>query len=199
MNEQNFQSFSYEEIAKFVEPKSRVLDLGCGEGELLELLTKTKGVNGRGVDIEETMIVACISKGLSVFQGNLEEGLKDYPDKSYDFVILNQTLQMIHKPAFLLKEMVRVGKRVVVNFPNFGYLINRIQLGIGGTMPVNKNIPYQWFDTPNIHFCTRRDFFQLCKSLGIRIVDEIAIHKNRKIKLGKDIFASQICLLLEEI
>ena len=198
MNTNDLHRFSYQEIAKFITPESSVLDLGCGEGELLELLIRTKGVQGRGIDKEEKMIVSCISKGLSVFQGNLDEGLNEYPDKSYDFVILNHTLQMIHNPTFLLQEMLRVGKKIIVNFPNFGFLVNRFQLGILGMMPVNKNIPYQWHNTPNIHFCTRKDFLQLCKELEVRIVDEIAIHQGVTIPFGRNIFASQICLLLEQ-
>ncbi|WP_238565753.1 methionine biosynthesis protein MetW [Spirochaeta lutea] len=192
------ERFSYNEIARFIQPGTKVLDLGCGDGELLELLISTKQVQGRGVDIEEAMIITCISRGLSVFQGNLEEGLKDYPSKTYDYVILNQTLQMIHNPVFLLKEMTRVGKQIIVNFPNFGHIQNRLQLALLGKMPVNKNIPYQWYDTPNIHFCTRSDFIRLATELGLRIVDEIAIAGNRKISLGKDLFATQICMLLED-
>lgn len=198
MNSDQSQSFSYEEISRLIRPGSKVLDLGCGQGELLDLLVRTKGIRGRGVDINEEMIVTCISKGLPVFQGNLEEGLKDYPDKSYDYVILNQTLQMIYQPTFLLREMMRVGKRIVINFPNFGFIVNRLQLSILGRMPVNKNIPYQWHNTPNIHFCTRKDFLVLCEELGLRIVDEIAIHHRHKVSFGKNLFASQICLLLEQ-
>lgn len=164
---------SYERIIELVEPKSNVLDLGCGDGELLLRLMQEKQVRGRGVDIEESMILQCISKGLSVFQGNLEEGLKDYPSGSYDYVILNHTLQMIHDPAMLIQEMVRVGRYAVVNFPNFGHILNRMQLVFGGRMPVNRNIPYEWYNTPNIHFCTRKDFVELCSALKLDIVRSI--------------------------
>lgn len=196
MNHNN--SFSHEEIARLIYPGSRVLDLGCGNGELLEHLIREKKVLGRGVDKSEEMIIACISKGLSVVQGNLEEGLKEFPDKSYDYVILNQTLQMIYDPVFLLKEMKRVGKKVIVNYPNFGFIVNRLQLNFLGRMPVNKNIPFQWYNTPNIHFCTRKDFMFLVEELGFALVGEIALHKDKKKRFAKNLFASQICVLLEE-
>jgi len=164
---------SYARIIELVEAGSNVLDLGCGDGELLLRLMREKQVRGRGVDIEESMILRCISKGLSVFQGNLEEGLKDYPTRSYDYVILNHTLQMIHDPAMLIQEMVRVGRYAVVNFPNFGHILNCMQLVFGGRMPVNRNIPYEWYNTPNIHFCTRKDFVELCSTLNLDIVRSI--------------------------
>ena len=200
MMENSFYSdrFSYHEIAQLIPKKSRVLDLGCGNGELLELLINQKEIVGRGIDKDEQMIIECIGKGLSVFQGDLEEGLVEHEDHSYDYVILNQTLQMIHNPVFLLNEMLRVGNRVVVNFPNFGFFINRIQLGIQGKMPVNKNIPYEWYNTPNIHFCTRKDFMVLCNQLGINIIDEIAIHRGRRVRIGKSLFSSLICVVLEK-
>ncbi|MCA1754977.1 MAG: methionine biosynthesis protein MetW [Spirochaeta sp.] len=164
---------SYERIIELVEFGSNVLDLGCGDGELLVRLMREKQIRGRGVDIEESMILQCISKGLSVFQGNLEEGLRDYPTGSYDYVILNHTLQMIHDPAMLIQEMVRVGRYAVVNFPNFAHILNRVQLALGGRMPVNRNIPYEWYNTPNIHFCTRKDFVELCSTLDLEIVRSI--------------------------
>jgi methionine biosynthesis protein MetW len=143
------------------------------------------------------MILQCIERGISVFQGDLDEGLKDYGTGSYDYVILNQTLQMIHRPVMLLKEMLRVGKRVIVNFPNFGYILNRIQLGIGGRMPVNKNIPFQWHDTPNIHFCTRRDFVELCRELSVEILEEIALRHGRPLRIpGRNVLATEILLVL---
>ena len=187
----------YDTIVSLVRPGATALDLGCGDGELLLRLKKERNVHGRGVDIEEAMILQCIERGISVFQGDLDEGLKDYGTGSYDYVILNQTLQMIHRPVMLLKEMLRVGKRVIVNFPNFGYILNRIQLGIGGRMPVNKNIPFQWHDTPNIHFCTRRDFVELCEELSVEILEEIALRHGRPLRTpGRNVFATEILLVL---
>jgi methionine biosynthesis protein MetW len=187
----------YDTIVSLVEPGSTALDLGCGDGELLSRLKTERNVHGRGVDIEEAMILRCIDRGISVFQGDLDEGLKDYGSGSYDYVILNQTLQMIHRPVMLLKEMLRVGKRAIVNFPNFGYIVNRIQLGLGGRMPVNKHIPFQWHDTPNIHFCTRRDFVELCRELSVDIMEEIALRHGRVLRLpGRNVFATEILLVL---
>ena len=190
--------FSYHKIADLVKPHSSVLDLGCGSGDLLFLLEQTKHCWGRGVDQGESMVIDCIRKGLSVFQGNLDEGLRDYPSKSYDYVILNQTLQMLHNPLFLLREMLRVGKYIIVNFPNFGHYTNRGQLVFRGQMPVNKNFPYSWHNTPNIHFCTRKDFIDVCRKLGLQIVEEICLNaRNRPVLVGKNIFAVQVCMLLQ--
>ena len=189
--------FSYEEIARLVEPGSSVLDLGCGNGELLQLLIETRGVRGRGVEIEEAMIRACIAKGISVFQGDLDEGLKEYATGSYDYVILNETLQALHEPVQLLREMVRVGRRVIVNFPNFAYVVNRVQLFFQGRMPVNRDLPYQWYDTPNIHFCTRRDFLGLCRIEGVRVLATIDLrHGHRVSPRLANLLANQVCFVL---
>ncbi len=146
------------------------------------------------------MILACISRGISVFQGDLDEGLRDYGSKSYDYVILNKTLQALHNPILVLREMVRVGKKGIVNFPNFGYLLNRYQLCFRGRMPVNKEIPYQWYDTPNIHFCTRKDFVALCREMNLRIHREIAIlHKLRVPPPLANLFAAEVCFEISEI
>mgnify|MGYP000458344692 CR=1 FL=1 len=159
----------YETIVRLVEPGSRVLDLGCGEGQLLARLIAEKRVRGRGVDIQESMVRACIARGLSVFQGDLDEGLKQFADGCYDYVILNQTLQATRRPVLVLSEMLRVGRRAIVAFPNFGHLPVRLQLLLRGRMPVTAELPYQWYDTPNIHLCTRRDFVSYCRRCGIRI------------------------------
>jgi methionine biosynthesis protein MetW len=192
------QHISYDEIVNIVEPETKVLDLGCGDGELLHRLIHEKKVHGRGVEIEEEMILRCISKGISVFQGNLDEGLKDYGTKSYDYVILNQTLQVIRSPVLVLEEMLRVGKKAIVSFPNFGYFVTRLQLLWTGRMPVNPQLPNEWYNTPNIHLCTRRDFTLLCKQLGINILDEIALRNDRPLRgLPKNLFATEVCYVLE--
>jgi methionine biosynthesis protein MetW len=150
------------------------------------------------VDKQEDMVLACISKGLSVFQGDLDEGLKDYPSQSYDYVILNQTLQMLQDPRFILEEMIRVGRKIIVNFPNFGHWQARFQLMFGGRMPQNKQLPIPWYKTPNIHFCTRKDFIDLCGDLNLRIVDEICLNSaGRRLAFGKNAMATQVCMLLE--
>ena len=171
----------YDEIVKLVPAGSSVLDLGCGDGELLHRLIAAKQVRGRGVDIQESMIIESISKGISVFQGDLDEGLRDYATGSYEYVILNQTLQATHRPLLVLKEMLRVGKRAIVSFPNFGYFRVRLQFLFSGRMPVTRDLPYSWYDTPNIHLCTRKDFVDYCTSSGVTILKEIAISKRATI------------------
>jgi methionine biosynthesis protein MetW len=189
--------FSYDEIVRLVEPGSSVLDLGCGDGELLSRLMAERKAVGRGVEIDESMISACISRGISVFHGNLDEGLKDYATGSYDVVILNRTLQMIHQPVMLLQEMLRVGRRAIVNFPNFGHVTNRVQLGFQGRMPVNRNLPYEWYNTPNIHFCTRRDFTILCRELGIAIVEEIAMKAGKRVRpVFRNLLSTEVLFVL---
>jgi methionine biosynthesis protein MetW len=188
---------TYDEIVKLIEPDSTVLDLGCGDGELLARLAAEKRVRGRGVDIEEEMILRCIGRGLSVFQGDLDEGLRDYGSGSYDYVILSRTLQVIKNPILVLSEMLRVGKRAVVSFPNFGHITNRLQLLVRGTMPVTKNLPYQWYDTPNIHLCTRKDFLELCRDHGIEIEREVLFSDGRTIRpFLPNLLATEVCFVL---
>mgnify|MGYP006299789155 FL=1 len=189
--------FSYDEIARLVEPGSRVLDLGCGNGELLEMLPKERSAAVSRVDIEESMIRSCIAKGISVFQGDLDEGLKEYTTGSFDYVILNETLQVVHEPVLLLREMVRVGRHAIVNFPNFGYVLNRIQLMFGGRMPVNRDLPVEWYDTPNIHFCTRHDFVRLCSEIGSSIVTAVDMRHVRRVSPRlANFLATECCFLL---
>ncbi len=192
--------FSYDEIARLVEPESRVLDLGCGNGDLLQLLREQRQARVSGVEIEESMIRACIAKGISVFQGDLDEGLKEYATGSVDYVILNETLQVVHEPVQLIREMVRVGRYAIVNFPNFGYIANRLQLTLGGRMPVTRDLPLQWYNTPNIHFCTRRDFLRLCDEMGIRIRTAVDMrHARRVAPAVANLLATECCFLLQEI
>lgn len=175
------QHLDYDVIQGLIEPGSTVLDLGCGDGELLHRLATTNGVRGRGVEIEEAMIVRCLSRGISVFQGNLNEGLRDHGSGSYDYVVLNQTLQVVERPVELLAEMRRVGKRVIVSFPNFGYIGVRLQLLTRGRMPVTADLPYRWYDTPNIHMCTRKDFLEQCREDGVHVIRAIDIKHGRKL------------------
>jgi len=194
----NLSERVFQEIAQLVPIGSRVLDLGCADGDLLDYLSRTKQVKGMGVDIDEKMVLQCVARGISVFQGNLDEGLRDYQTASYDYVILSRTLQVVHKPVLILKEMVRVGKHAIVNFPNFGYLPIRLQLLLKGQMPVTSSLPFQWYDTPNIHLCTKKDFRNLCKELGIPILKEIDLWNSKRIPpfLG-NLFATEVCFLLQ--
>ncbi len=156
-------------IAEMVAPESRVLDVGCGEGELLHHLLKAKGVDGRGVELSQAGVNACVRNGLSVVQGDADTDLKDYPSDAFDYVILSQTLQATHNPRTVLDNMARIGRRSIVSFPNFGFWKVRLHLALAGRMPVTETLPYQWYDTPNIHFCTIRDFVVLCRDMGLVI------------------------------
>lgn len=192
------EHFSFDEIVELVAPDAKVLDLGCGDCTLLARLVRERSVRARGVDIENAMLQSCIERGVSVFHGDLDEGLKDHPTGSYDYVILSRTLQMVHNPRFLLQEMIRVGNRVIVNFPNFAYVTNRLQLLIGGRMPVNKKFPFEWYNTPNIHFFTYRDFVVLCRELGVPILRRIFLRNGRRVPaLLPNLFATEVSCLLD--
>lgn len=156
-------------VAGLVSPGARVLDLGCGDGTLLKLLVDEKGVFARGVEISDEGVRQCVSRGLAVDHADLDHGLGDYPDGSFDYVILSQTLQTVRKPDLVLKEMLRVGRTGIVSFPNFGYWGVRGALLLTGRMPKNDYLPYEWYDTPNIHLLTVKDFQVHCAEQGIRI------------------------------
>jgi len=167
-------------IAHLVPDHSRVLDLGCGDGDLLDKLIHEKQVDGHGVELYHEHIYQCIAKGVPVIHANLDEGLSDYPDRSFDYVILSRTLQEVHKPLVILREMVRVGKTGILSFPNFGYWRTRFQLFIRGRMPVTRVLPYQWYDTPNIHLPTLKDFIKLLNQEGIALEDQILLTRGHQ-------------------
>ena len=158
-----FRRNDFRTVLELVEPGSRVLDLGCGNGALLQLLRDRKNITGYGVELDQQLIMECISRGLSVFQGNLDEGLRDFEDQSFDYVILNQTLPAVYRPSFVLDEMLRVGKQCIVSFPNFAYWRVRWHFLVQGRMPVDDIIPYEWYNTPNIHHLTICDFENFCR------------------------------------
>jgi methionine biosynthesis protein MetW len=158
-------------IADIVEPGARVLDVGCGDGALLAYLAAALGVDGRGIELSEAGVNAAVTRGLSVVQGNADQDLADYPDLAFDVAILSQTLQATRKPRRVLQNLVRIGRRAIVSFPNFGHWRIRLALLLGGRMPVNDLLPYAWYDTPNIHHCTIVDFAALCREVGI-VVEE---------------------------
>ncbi len=165
-------------IAEMVAPSSRVLDVGCGDGTLLAWLDRNKGVDGRGLELSMAGVSAAVSQGLSVIQGDADTDLKDYPSAAFDTVILSQTLQATHAPREVLSHMLRIGRRAIVSFPNFGQWRVRASLLTRGRMPVTDALSYQWYDTPNIHFCTIADFLDLCKALGITVERSIAMDRH---------------------
>lgn len=162
-------------IAELVAPESRVLDVGCGEGELLAWLKAEKNVDGRGIELTQQQVHRAIARGISVIQGDGEQDLADYPSAAYDYAILSMTLQAMKEPRRVLAELTRVGKQAIVSVPNFGHWKNRLYFAIVGRMPVTSTLSYEWYDTPNIHFCTISDFVILCERMGIIIERRIVV------------------------
>ena len=167
-------------IQKWIEPESRVLDLGCGDGTLLTLLKEAKRVESIGLEIDAANIQQCIKNGVNVIEQNLDTGLSNFETDSFDTVVLTQTLQALSRPDELIDEMLRIGKRGIVTFPNFGNWRSRIYLASKGRMPVSKFMPYQWYDTPNIHFCTVKDFDELCANKGIEVLTRMVVDSKHK-------------------
>src|SRR6478609_11710297 len=160
-------------VADMVETGARVLDVGCGDGELLRLL-ETRGVDGRGIELSREGVNECVAKGLAVVQGDADTDLVNYPDDAFDYVILSQTLQATRQPRVVLENLLRIGQRAIVSFPNFGFWKMRLQLLVGGHMPRTENLPATWYDTPNIHFCTIKDFVQLCDEINVKMERAVA-------------------------
>jgi len=169
-------------ISELISPGAKVLDIGCGDGSLLKFLETTKGVDARGIEISQKGVNECVARGLSVIQGNADTDLVHYPDDAFDFVILSQTLQATYHPREVVEQMMRIGTRAVVSFPNFAHWRVRVALGFGGRMPVTRQLPHSWYDTPNIHFFTLRDFVDLCGEMHITIEQALALNRHgRKI------------------
>ena len=171
-------------VADIITANAKVLDVGCGDGSLLTMLKEQKSVDGRGIELSQKGVNDCVARGLSVIQGDADRDLVHYPDKSFDFVVLSQTIQATHNPRRVLEELLRIGTYCIVSAPNFGHWRMRIQLLLQGRMPVTKKLPYTWYDTPNIHFCTLRDFTDLCNELEASIEQVTPVADT-----GKDISA----------
>lgn len=176
-------------IARWVPPNAKVLDLGCGDGSLLRYLDETRAVKGYGVEINDLDIVSCIANGMNVIQNDLDSGLSDFEDGSFDFVILSQTLQATRHTEALIREMLRVGREGIVSFPNFGYWKNRLNV-LRGNMPVSSELPYQWFDTPNVHLCTLRDFETFCRDHHVTVLERRVMSGEREVNLLPNLLGS---------
>ncbi len=188
--------FDYRAICDIVEANSTVLDLGCGSGELLLLLSKLKGTKGQGIELNEEAIYKCVENGISVFHGDIERGLTEYPDKSFDYVILNQSMQETKNVDYVMQEALRVGKKIIVGFPNFAFITARFSLYFMGKVPVTKSLPYRWYDTPNVHFLSIKDFREYCRLKNISILKIIPLSRKRKVYFCPNLFASNVIFLL---
>jgi methionine biosynthesis protein MetW len=176
-------------IAAWIPKGASVLDLGCGDGSLLRYLNETRAVRGYGVEINDLDIVSCIANGVNVIQNDLDSGLSDFEDGSFDFVILSQTLQATRHTEALIREMLRVGREGIVSFPNFGYWKNRLNV-LRGNMPVSSELPYQWFDTPNVHLCTLRDFETFCRDHHVTVLERRVMSGEREVVLLPNLLGS---------
>ncbi len=176
-------------IAAWIPQGASVLDLGCGDGSLLRYLKETRAVRGYGVEISDLDIVSCIANGVNVIQNDLDSGLSDFEDGSFDFVMLSQTLQATRHTEPLIREMLRVGREGIVSFPNFGYWKNRLSILLGN-MPVSRELPYQWYDTPNVHLCTLHDFETFCRDLNVTVLERRVMTGEREVGLLPNLLGS---------
>jgi methionine biosynthesis protein MetW len=187
----NSETPEYNVIAKLVRTGASVLDLGCGNGDLLAKLKKEKNIiKSQGIEIDEQAIYKCVEKGLSVFHGDIDTGLAEYENDSFDYVILNQSFQQVKKPDVVLGETLRVGREVIVGFPNFAYFPARYHLALRGRAPVTRSLPYEWYDTPNIHFLSIADFIAYCRQRHIKILKSIYLDKDKEVRLFPNLRAS---------
>ena len=192
---------NYSLITQIIEENSKVLDLGCGDGTLLKMLIDQKHIEGKGIEINQDSVINSIENGVCTIQGDIDEGLVQFSDKEYDYVVLNRTVQATEKPDFVIKEMLRVGKKVIVSFPNFGYWKVRLYLLLNGKMPVSKMLPFEWYNTPNIHLLTIRDFFEFEKKNNIKILKSIylnhaQVRRDKLLRLMPNLLAEEAVFVL---
>jgi len=186
---QSNPSLDHKAILEWIRQGSSVLDLGCGDGELLDLLVKERHVKAQGIEIDEQAIYQCVAKGLSVFHEDIDHGLSDYADQSFDYVILNQSFQQVKSADLVLKEALRVGREVIAGFPNFAHYQARLQIFFKGKTPVTPSLPYEWHDTPNLHFLSISDFIEYCHQRHIKLEKAAFVGKKRRIKIFPNLFA----------
>ena len=172
-------------ISELIENNKRVLDLGCGDGTLMKHLKDNKNIDTRGLEISKNNVQLCISKSLSVIEGNAERDLQQFPDLSFDYVILSQTLQAFYNPEKVIDDLLRVANKAIVTIPNFGYWKVRLHLLLKGTMPITKNLPDEWYNTPNLHMCTIKDFYNFCSKKNIELYKSIALNGEKTSKINK--------------
>jgi len=190
------RKFLHRVICDLVEPETKVLDVGCGKGELLELLIREKKVRATGLEINDSAVYECVAKGLSVYHGDVEEGLLDYADNFFDFVIMDETIQELRKPEFSIDESLRVGKKLIITLPNFAYYKIRFQIFFKGKLPITKELPYEWYNTPNLRIITIKDFREFCRKKNIKILKEIFVTDKKYIKIFPNFFAAYGVFLL---
>ncbi|HBG61613.1 MAG: methionine biosynthesis protein MetW [Omnitrophica WOR_2 bacterium GWF2_38_59] len=188
----------YKVILEMIENKSRVLDLGCGDGHLLQLLKNKKSCSVTGIEIDEKEIYKCVEKGISVSHDDIDSSLSDFGDKRFDYIILNESLQQVLNPKNVILESLRISKKVIVGIPNFCYFMARFQIFFQGRVPVTKELPYQWFDTPNLRFLSLKDFINFCKANNIKILDKVGISNNKIVHVKRNFFANLGIFLLEK-
>jgi methionine biosynthesis protein MetW len=182
-------ALEYGVILEWIEAESSVLDLGCGDGELLSLLVREKKIKAQGIEIDEQAIYRCVARGLSVFHQDIDNGLSEYADKSFNYVILNQSFQQVKKPDIVLTEALRVSEKVIISFPNFAHYRARVQLCFNGRTPITSSLPYEWHDTPNLHFLSILDFIDYCRDRKIRLEKTHFLANNRSVRILPNLFA----------